>query len=193
MVEASRHCVDIAELQAAASRIIAERPGRRLGWSPRAPRRVDARHRGMRHRLDPGKMNRLPNTAGMKDEVIVARSQRISTTCGRARGVRLVEIGIADRFSGAGCVIARPGRSPTRSAADRRDLMSQWSGRARPCRRSSPWACARRARPRRRRGAIAPAGNLRRFIAEGADLVVFSGGKALRGPQSRGYCAVGAT
>src|SRR5258708_6410061 len=33
---------------------------------------------------------------------------------------------------------------------------------------------------------LPPAGNLRRFIAEGADLVVFSGGKALRGPQSSG-------
>jgi L-seryl-tRNA(Ser) seleniumtransferase len=33
---------------------------------------------------------------------------------------------------------------------------------------------------------IPPVSNLRRFTAEGADLAVFSGGKALRGPQSTG-------
>lgn len=33
---------------------------------------------------------------------------------------------------------------------------------------------------------LPPAGNLTRFLADGADLVVFSGGKALRGPQASG-------
>jgi L-seryl-tRNA(Ser) seleniumtransferase len=33
---------------------------------------------------------------------------------------------------------------------------------------------------------LPPAGNLRRFVDEGGDLVVFSGGKGLRGPQSTG-------
>jgi D-glucosaminate-6-phosphate ammonia-lyase len=36
---------------------------------------------------------------------------------------------------------------------------------------------------------LPPAGNLRRFIAEGAALVAFSGGKALRGPQGSGVLA----
>lgn len=35
-------------------------------------------------------------------------------------------------------------------------------------------------------GQLPPASNLKRFIAEGADLVAFSGGKAIRGPQSSG-------
>jgi L-seryl-tRNA(Ser) seleniumtransferase len=33
---------------------------------------------------------------------------------------------------------------------------------------------------------LPPAGNLKRFIAEGADLVAFSGGKAIGGPQATG-------
>ena len=33
---------------------------------------------------------------------------------------------------------------------------------------------------------LPPASNLRRFVAEGADLVAFSGGKAIGGPQSTG-------
>jgi L-seryl-tRNA(Ser) seleniumtransferase len=37
--------------------------------------------------------------------------------------------------------------------------------------------------------ALPPASNLRRFIAEGADLVTFSGGKALGGPQASGILA----
>lgn len=36
---------------------------------------------------------------------------------------------------------------------------------------------------------LPPASNLRRFIAEGADAVVFSGGKAIRGPQASGVLA----
>jgi L-seryl-tRNA(Ser) seleniumtransferase len=35
-------------------------------------------------------------------------------------------------------------------------------------------------------GQVPPAENLSRFVAEGADLVVFSGGKSIRGPQSSG-------
>ena len=36
---------------------------------------------------------------------------------------------------------------------------------------------------------LPPRANLRRFIAEGADLVVFSGGKAIGGPQASGILA----
>src|SRR5947209_9232217 len=39
-------------------------------------------------------------------------------------------------------------------------------------------------------GQLPPARNLRRFIDAGADLVAFSGGKGLRGPQSTGILAV---
>jgi L-seryl-tRNA(Ser) seleniumtransferase len=38
-------------------------------------------------------------------------------------------------------------------------------------------------------GQLPPPSNLRRFIAEGADLVSFSGGKAVRGPQGAGILA----
>jgi L-seryl-tRNA(Ser) seleniumtransferase len=36
---------------------------------------------------------------------------------------------------------------------------------------------------------LPPAANLRRFVADGADLVVYSGGKAIGGPQSSGILA----
>src|SRR5205823_6116453 len=53
--------------------------------------------------LDPSHMNRLPDTHGMKNEVVIARSQRnFYDHAVRSAGVTLVEVGISDRFSGAG-------------------------------------------------------------------------------------------
>ena len=59
--------------------------------------------------LDPARMNRLPDTTGVRDEAVVARSQRnFYDHAVRAAGARLVEVGLADRFSGAGVRDAEP-------------------------------------------------------------------------------------
>ena len=48
-------------------------------------------------------MARLPDTTGMKNEVVVVRSQRnFYDHAVRAAGVRLVEVGLPDRYAGAG-------------------------------------------------------------------------------------------
>ena len=53
--------------------------------------------------MDPSKMNRLPDTRGMKNEVVIARSHRnFYDHAVRSVGIDLIEVGIADRFSGAG-------------------------------------------------------------------------------------------
>ncbi len=190
MVEASQHCVDIAELQAAASRVIAQATGAEAGLvTSGAAAALLLGTAACVTGLDPGKMNRLPNTAGMKDEVIVARSQRnFYDHAVRAAGVRLVEIGIADRFSGAGvrdCEAWEIADAITPQTAAVLHVATPWS---RPAlgevveiahARSVPVLVDAAAQ-------LPPEGNLRRFIAEGADLVAFSGGKALRGPQASG-------
>src|SRR5580658_926656 len=77
MVEASQHCVDIAELQAAASRVIAEVTGAEAGLvTSGAAAALLLGTAACVTGLDPGKMNRLPDTSGMKSTVVVARSQR---------------------------------------------------------------------------------------------------------------------
>jgi D-glucosaminate-6-phosphate ammonia-lyase len=190
MVEASQHCVDIAELQAAASRIIAKATGAEAGLvTSGAAAGLMLGTAACITGLDPGKMNRLPNTAGLKDEVIVARSQRnFYDHAVRAAGVRLVEVGIADRFSGAGvrdCEAWEIADAITLQTAAILHVATEWS---RPTLAETVAVARARGVPVLVDAAaqLPPVGNLRRFIAEGADLVVFSGGKALRGPQASG-------
>jgi len=190
MAEASRHCVDIAELQAAASRIIAEATGAEAGLvTSGAAAGLMLGTAACVTGLDPGRMNRLPDTRGMKDEIVVARSQRnFYDHAVRAAGVHLVEVGIADRFSGAGvrdCEAWEIADAITAQTAAVLHVASAWS---RPSLPETVAAAHGRGVPVIVDAAaqLPPAGNLRRFIAEGADLVVFSGGKALRGPQASG-------
>jgi D-glucosaminate-6-phosphate ammonia-lyase len=190
MVEASQHCVDMTELQAAASRLIAEATGAEAGLvTAGAAAGLLLGTAACVAGLDPGKMNRLPDTTGMKDEVVVARSQRnFYDHAVRGAGVRLVEVGIADRFSGAGvrdCEAWEIAGAITPRTAAVLYVAMPWS---RPTLPEIVAVAHAQGVPVLVDAAaqLPPASNLRRFIAEGADLVVFSGGKALRGPQASG-------
>jgi hypothetical protein len=97
MAEASQWCVDVAELQGRASEILAEATGAEAGYvTAGASAALMLASAACLAGLDPAKMNRLPDTAGMANEVVVARSQR--NMYDRAvvqAGARLVEVGIA--------------------------------------------------------------------------------------------------
>src|SRR5690349_17761650 len=85
MALATRHSVDIPELQARASRIIAGITGAEAGCvTSGASAAVLAGTAACVSGLDPGKMNRLPDTNGMRNEVVVIRSQRNAYEIGRA-------------------------------------------------------------------------------------------------------------
>ena len=104
MQEASRFCVDMAELQARAGEAIAEVTGAEAGYvTSGAAAGLMLATAACVTGLDPGKMNRLPDTEGMANEVVVPRSHRTGYDHAiRSVGVKLVEVGISDRFSGAG-------------------------------------------------------------------------------------------
>jgi D-glucosaminate-6-phosphate ammonia-lyase len=190
MREASQSCVDVAEIQGRASELIAAATGAEAGIvTAGAAAGLLLGTAACVTGLDPGKMNRLPDTSGLKDEVVIVRSQRnFYDRAVRGVGVRLVEVGIADRFSGAGVRDAEPWEIA--DAIGERTAAVHYV--------ATPWsrpALVEVVRVAHAAGVpvivdaaaqLPPAANLRRFISEGADLVVFSGGKALRGPQASG-------
>ncbi|MGF7239540.1 MAG: hypothetical protein ACQSGP_31970, partial [Frankia sp.] len=95
--------------------------------------------------LDPAKMARLPDTTGMKNEVVMVRSQRNQYDHAiRSAGVHIVEVGLPDRVAGAGVRDAEPrliAAAVTEAAARR------WSLQPRPLQALAARAPPFRARP----------------------------------------------
>jgi L-seryl-tRNA(Ser) seleniumtransferase len=193
MAEASQWCVDLAELQGRASEILAEATGAEAGYvTAGASAALMLAGAACLAGLDPAKMNRLPDTTGMKNEVVMARSHRNMYDHAVAQaGAKLIEVGIPDRFSGAGVRDAQVWEYE--AAINDRTAAILWVAQA----HSEPTLKEIVAVARKHgipvivdaAGQLPPASNLKRFTAEGADLVAFSGGKAIGGPQASGILA----
>ena len=190
MAEASKHCVDIAELQAWAGGIIAEITGAEAGYvTAGASAGLLLGTAACVTGLDPGKMNRLPDTGGMKNEVIIPRSHRnFYDHAIRSVGVRLVEVGIPDRFSGAGVRDTEAWEIADAITDQTAAIAYVANSQARPPLSEVVEVARSRNVPVivDAAGQLPPASNLQRFVAEGADLVSMSGGKAIAGPQGSG-------
>ena len=182
MHEATQHCVDMAQLQGRASEIIAEATGAEAGMvTAGASAGLLLGTAACLAGLDPARMNRLPDTTGMRDEAVVVRSQRnFYDHAVRAAGARLVEVGLADRFSGAGVRDAEPWEID--DAIGERTACVFYV--AQPSSRPSLAAVTEVAHANGvpvlvdAASQLPPTRNLRRFLEEGADLVSISGGKA---------------
>jgi L-seryl-tRNA(Ser) seleniumtransferase len=128
----------------------------------------------------------------LRNEVIIVRSQRNSYDHAiRAAGARLVEIGIPDRFSGPGVRDAETWEIAAAINARTAAVFHLAKPHSRPT-IEEVVAVARRSRVPVIVDAAAelpPVAHLKRFIAAGADLVAFSGGKAMGGPQGSGVLA----
>lgn len=190
MVEASQSCVDIAELQDAASKIIAEVTGAEAGYiASGASACLLLATAATMAGLDPGRMARLPDTAGMKNEVIMVRSQRnFYDHAIRAAGAKIVEVGLPDRYSGAGVRDAEPWEIEDAISEKTAAIFYVADPAALPSLPDITKIARARGVPVIVDAAaqLPPQANLKRFISEGADLVAFSGGKALGGPQASG-------
>lgn len=191
MRAATQHSIDIPELQARASQIIAEATGAEAGCvTSGASAAVLAGTAACVTGMDPAKMNRLPDTKDMRNQVVVLRSQRNSYDHAvRAVGVSLVEVGLSDRHAGTGVRDAEPWE--IREAITERTAAVFYLAKPDSLPRlPAVVALAHEAGVPVLVDAAAelpPMANLRRFIAEGADLVAFSGGKAINGPQGSGF------
>ena len=133
---------------------------------------------------DPANMVRLPDTTGMKNEIIIHRSHRFGyDQLYRAAGAKFVEIG-----DGRRCYPWQLEAAFTENTAAVAYLIAQFvSRRAIPLSQVCEIAHARGVPVIvDAASTLPPRDNLRRFIREGADLVILSGGKGVRGPQGTG-------
>ena len=190
MQEATQYCVDMTELQTRASAIIAEITGAEAGCvTSGAAAGLLLGTAACVAGLDPAKMNRLPDTSGMRNEVVMVRSQRnLYDHAIRAVGVKLVEVGLPDRYSGAGIRDAEPWEIADAIGENTACVFYVAHPQSRPALKDIAKVARAAGIPVLVDAAaqVPPIENLWRFIEEGADLVAFSGGKAIGGPQGSG-------
>jgi L-seryl-tRNA(Ser) seleniumtransferase len=190
MAAAARRSVDIAELQGRASEIISNCTGAEAGIvTSGATAGLLVGAAACMTGLDPAKMAKLPDTDGIRNQFIVSRSHRNSYDHGvRATGAQLVEVGLPDRLTG--CGVRDTEAWEFESAIGDRTAGILYLARADS--RPSLADVVRVAHAANipvlvdAAAELPPARNLRRFIEEGADLVVFSGGKGIGGPSASG-------
>ncbi len=190
MAEAAGWSVDIAELQGVASQVIADATGAEAGIvTSGAAAALLVGAAACIAGLDPARMGRLPDTTGMRDEFIIARSHRNSYDHAvRAAGARLVEVGLPDRLTGCGVRDTEPWEYACAIGERTAGILYLARADARPDLAAVVQVAHARDIPVLVDAAaeLPPAHNLRRFIAAGADLVAFSGGKGIGGPAASG-------
>jgi D-glucosaminate-6-phosphate ammonia-lyase len=178
MAQASREFVCLEELQHRAGTLIAELLGAKAAYV------VSGAYAGVVLSIaaciagsDPQKMNRLPDTSGMKREVVMLKAQRnsydhaVETAGGKIIEAELdgLEAALSDNTAAL-------------------FFLPDWPG--------TPITIGEVAAIGRRRGVpvvvdaagrLDQPGHLKAYIAQKADLTCFSGGKHIRGPQASGF------
>jgi D-glucosaminate-6-phosphate ammonia-lyase len=188
MIEASKAFVAVEDLNIAVGKKIAEATGAEAGYVTAGSAAgmllaVAACITG----TDPVKVNRLPDTHGMANEVIIHRVQRINyDIMFRAAGGKLVEIGIprgTDVWELENAINER-----TACVAYIDSPSTAWG--------ALPFETVVEVAHRHNipvivdaASTLPPLDHLRRWIRDGADLVIYSGGKGIRGPQDSGLLA----
>lgn len=193
MREAARASVDIGELQVAAGAAIARATGAEAGLvTSGAAAGLTLAAAACIAGLNVAKMARLPDTRGIPNEILIARTHRNAYDHAlRAAGGVLVDVGHNDRGTGAGIrgleaweidAAVTPATIAFAFTANP-ETVADLPGVVATCRRHGLKVIVDAA------AQLPPAANLRAFVDAGADLVVFSGGKAIGGPQASGILA----
>jgi L-seryl-tRNA(Ser) seleniumtransferase len=189
-VAAAADAVPLDELQGAASRVIAEATGAEAGIvTCGAAAGLMLGAAAILARFDLGRMERLPHTEDMPHEFVAAREHRNGYDHAvRAAGARFVEVGFQEIVAGAGVRRAEAWEYDAAFGARTAGVLHVYDANASPplaelvkVAHSSNLPVLVDAA-----GELPPRSNLRDILATGADLVVFSGGKAIRGPQATG-------
>jgi D-glucosaminate-6-phosphate ammonia-lyase len=189
MAEAREVTTPVAELQAAASKCISERTGAEAGLvTSGAFAALTLACAAAIAKLDVAAMDLLPQSS-LPNEFVISRDQRNGYDHAiRLAGGQYLEVGMNERVAGAGVR-----QTEVREYASA--LGPRTAGIVYVATPSSQPSLARLAALANERGVplivdaanqLPPVGNLRHFIGLGADLVVYSGGKGIRGPQNTG-------
>jgi L-seryl-tRNA(Ser) seleniumtransferase len=127
---------------------------------------------------DRGRIRRLPDTTGMKNEVLVQKTHRVGYDHAiRNAGVRMIEVETRAELESA--INGHTAMMFFLNAADRQGMIHHEEFVEIGKKHNVPTLIDAAAD-------VPPADNLWRFTRIGFDLVGFSGGKGLRGPQSAG-------
>lgn len=170
---ASHHFVDMFELQKAAGRKLAELSGTESGMvTSGAAGAMAAATAGCMAGTDPAKVWQLPDTTGLRNEVVMLGGRSAFDSAIRLTGAKLVMVRTLEDL---------PAALNDRTAM----IYTTWLGEKLERALSS----AKQAKiPLMLDDAagIPPIGNLSLYAKMGVDLFCFSGGKGLRGPQCSG-------
>jgi L-seryl-tRNA(Ser) seleniumtransferase len=193
MRDAASACVDMVALQAGASRVIARVTGAESGIvTSGASAALLLGAAACLAGLDSARMNQLPHVPDGRNEIIIVRSQRnMYDRALTVAGGRIVEVGIPDRYSGPGVRDAAPWEIEAAITPHTVAICYLAQPQSRPLLAEVVSVAHAHALPVLVDAAaqLPPQENLRRFLTEGADLVAFSGGKAIGGPQASGLLA----
>lgn len=190
MDRAAEAFVRLSDLQALASDRISEVTGAEAGYvTAGAASALALGAAACMAGQDIGAMARLPNTEGIPDEIVMARTHRTGYDHAlRAAGASIVDVGTNDRHLGTGARNVEPWEFADAFTEDTAAVAYV----EKPYTEPELGAVCEIAHERDvpvivdAAAELPPVTNLKRFVEAGADLVAFSGGKAIRGPQTTG-------
>ncbi|MFC6800025.1 MULTISPECIES: aminotransferase class V-fold PLP-dependent enzyme [unclassified Haladaptatus] len=193
MARAAEDFVRISDLQARASTLIQECTNAEAGYV--ASGASAAMLLGAAACIagdDLGVMAQLPDTTGVADEIVMPRTHRTGYDHAlRAAGATIVDVGTNDHYLGTGAANTEPWEIEAAIGEDTAAVAYVQKEYTTPDLETVVEIAHDHDVPVIVDAAaeLPPKRNLSRFVDLGADLVVFSGGKAIRGPQSTGILA----
>jgi D-glucosaminate-6-phosphate ammonia-lyase len=187
---AAQECVPLDQLQGLASREIALQTGAEAGCvTSGAAAALLLGTAAVLTGYDLGRMERLPDCTGFPNEFVVAREHRNGYDHAvRGAGARFVEVGFHEPIAGAGVRRVEAWEYGAACSSQTAGIFYVYQAGAQPSLRQVVEVAHAKGLPVLvdAAGQLSPRSNLRDILATGADLVCFSGGKAIRGPQATG-------
>ncbi len=187
---AAQECVPLDQLQGLASREIALHTGAEAGCiTSGAAAALLLGTAAMLTGDHLGRMERLPDCTGFPNEMVVAREHRNGYDHAvRAAGARFVEVGFHEPIAGAGVRRVEAWEYAAACGPQTAGIFYVYQAGSQPPLKDVVEVAHQKGLPVLvdAAGQLPPRSNLRDILLTGADLVCFSGGKSIRGPQATG-------